>query len=143
MMQRSVGEFLSRDAPLRVGPDASVREAARLMVEHECGSVLVMEGERLLGIFTDRNALRQVIAADVDPATPIRNVMTRDPDTIDVRAPLADALRMMDRFHYWHLPVTRGAAVIGVVALRDLPFGNAAGVQDELDRRHDISERMW
>lgn len=143
MTERTVGQSLSRSEILRIGPEASVGEAARLMTEHACGCVLVMADDRLLGIFTERDALRQVLAADRPPSTPVSEVMVAGPDTVDAAAPVAEALRMMDEFHYWHLPVMKDGAVIGVVSLRDLPFGAAAGIAGELEQRHDLAERMW
>lgn len=143
MTGQAIGEALTGRELVRIGPEATVREAARLMTEQACGSVLVMEGERLLGIFTERDALQSVLAAGREPTTPITEVMVRDPDTINADSPVADALRMMDEFHYWHLPVVRDGKVIGVVSLRDLPFGTGAGIQDELDQRHGLAERIW
>ncbi|HMR30284.1 MAG TPA: CBS domain-containing protein [Geminicoccaceae bacterium] len=143
MTERTVGQSLSRSEILRIGPEASVGEAARLMTEHACGCVLVMADDRLLGIFTERDALRQVLAADRPPSTPVSEVMVADPDTVDAATPVAEALRMMDEFHYWHLPVLKDGAVIGVVSLRDLPFGAAAGIAGELEQRHELAERMW
>lgn len=143
MTERTVGDSVSRSEILRIGPEASVRDAARLMAEHACGCVLVMNGDRLLGIFTERDALRQVLALDRAPTTPVSEVMVADPDTVDAATPVTEALRMMDEFHYWHLPVVRDGAVIGVVSIRDLPFGAAAGIADELEQRHELAERMW
>ena len=105
--------------------------------------MLVVEGERLVGIFTERDALWRVAAAPLDPATtPVSAVMTRDPDTLPAEAPVADALRLMDECGFWHLPVTSGGEVVGVVSIRDLPIGTGIGLQDELERRHDLAERM-
>jgi CBS domain-containing protein len=143
MEERTVGDMISRSAPLSVGPSTTVRDAARLMHEHKCGSVLVMEEGRLVGIFTERDALWRVAAAPLDPATtPVAAVMTRDPDTLPADAPVADALRLMDECGFWHVPVTREGEVVGVVSIRDLPIGGGIGLQDELDRRHDLAERM-
>ncbi len=141
-MKRTVGEALSRSEVLRIAPDTNVLDAAKLMTEHACGSVLVMAGDRLIGIFTERDALRRVLAAGLEPTTPVSEVMVAGPDTIDAAAPLAEALRMMDEFHYWHLPVLRDGAVVGVISLRDLPFGAAAGIADELEQRHELIERL-
>ena len=49
----------------------------------------------------------------------------------------------MDEFYYWHLPVIEDGKVIGVVSIRDLPFGAAGGIEDEIERRHQLAERMW
>lgn len=143
MEQRTIGDMIQRTSPLTIASNATVRDAARLMAEHKCGSILIMQEGKLAGIFTERDALWRVAAGPLDPATtPVSAVMTREPDTIAAEAPVAEALRRMDELGYWHLPVTRDGEVIGVVSLRDLPFGQAAGIQDELDRRHDLAERM-
>jgi CBS domain-containing protein len=144
MDRRTVGEAMSRPEALCVKPDASVREVARLMAEHKCGSVLVMEGSALVGIFTERDGLWRVLAEGLDAAkTPVSAAMTREPQTIDAEEPAAEALRRMDELHCWHLPVLRDGKVIGVVALRDLPFGSGLGVQNEIERRHELAERIW
>ena len=143
MADTKVAEVMARDAALRIAPDTPVRAAAARMAEHRCGSILVMSGDRLVGIFTERDALFRVVAGGLDPSTTrVADVMTRDPDTIEADAPVADALRKMDQFSYWHLPVTRDGAVVGVVSIRDLPFGGGIGLQDELDTRHRLAERM-
>ena len=142
-MSRTVGELIGRDKPLQTGPRTPVGEVARLMSEGRCGSMLIMEGERLLGIFTERDAIRRVLAADKAADTPVEQVMTREPDTIDAAASPADAIRKMDEFYYWHLPVIEAGKVIGVVSIRDLPFGAAGGIADEIEQRHELAERMW
>jgi CBS domain-containing protein len=143
MNEPTIGELIHRASPLTIAPAAMVRDAARLMAEHKCGSILVMQDGRLVGIFTERDALWRVAAGPLDPATtPVSAVMTREPDTIAAEAPVAEALRRMDELGYWHLPVTRGGEVIGVVSIRDLPFGRIAGIEDELERRRDLAERM-
>ena len=144
MDQRTVGEAIRRPDPLRVTPETSVRDVAKLMCEHKCGSILVMEDERLLGIFTERDGLWRVLAEGLDPETTnVAAAMTAEPETIAADAPVAEALRRMDQLYCWHLPVERGGQIVGVVALRDLPFGAAAGTQEEIDRRHELAERLW
>lgn len=143
MEQRTIGQMIRRSAPLTIAPNAMVRDAARLMAEHKCGCILVVQDGRLTGIFTERDALWRVAAGPLDPAvTPVSAVMTREPDTIEAEAPVEEALRRMDELGYWHLPVMRTGVLLGVVSLRDLPFGTGLGLQDELDRRHDLAERM-
>src|SRR4051794_9448123 len=113
---RTVGEAMARPQPLCVPPATPVREVARLMAEHKCGSVLVMEADALVGIFTERDGLWRVLAEALDPeATPVSAAMTRDPQTIDADEPVAEALRRMDELYCWHLPVVREGQVIGVV----------------------------
>lgn len=142
-MKRTVGELIGRDRALRTGPATTVGEVARLMTESCCGSILVMDGEALLGIFTERDALRRVLADGRPPETPVEQVMTPQPDTIDVGASAAEAIRRMDEFYYWHLPVLDCGKVVGVLSIRDLPFGAAGGIEDEIEQRHVLTERLW
>ena len=67
MRHRTVREIMSCVEVCQQPPEASVRDACRLMAEHRCGSVLVVEGGRLIGIFTERDALERVFACGRDP----------------------------------------------------------------------------
>ncbi len=97
-----------------------VRDAARLMKHRKVGSVLVMDGDMLEGIFTERDMVYRVIADGLDPdMTPLSQVMTADPDTIDARATALEALRMMNERGYRHLPVVEEGRVVGIVSRRD------------------------
>ncbi|HEY6876631.1 MAG TPA: CBS domain-containing protein [Polyangiales bacterium] len=94
---------------LAVEPDTPVRDAIGLMNDHHRGAVLVVARQRLCGIFTERDVVRRVFARGVDLArTPLHEVMTRDPDTLEPSATLAQALRTMVRARYRHLPVVDG-----------------------------------
>ncbi len=144
MPERPVREILGRDTLVAGPPEMSVREAARRMAEQVCGSILVLEGDRLLGIFTERDLLVRVIAAGRDPdRTALAEVMTRAPDTIEAEAPVAEAIRRMDEFCYKHLPVVEGGRVIGVIAVEDIPIAELVGMREELEERHQLAERMW
>ncbi len=144
MPERPVREILARDTLVAGPPETTVREAARRMAEHVCGSILVLEGERLVGIFTERDLLVRVIAAGRDPdRTSLAEVMTRAPDTIEAEAPVAEAIRRMDEFGYKHLPVTESGRVIGVIAVEDIPIAELVGMCEELEERHQLAERMW
>jgi len=116
----TVSSILGRSV-VSVKPDATVGEAAKLMRDHRVGSVLVMEGERLVGIVTERDMAYRVLAEGRGPETPVREVMTSDVVTIRDSATLAEAARLMLGLGIRHLPVVdnRGK-VIGVVSLRDL-----------------------
>ncbi len=103
-------------------PDATVRDAAKRMAEQGCGSILVTEDERLLGIFTERNLLVRVVAAGLDlTTTRLRDAMTADPETIDAEEPVEEAVRRMDEGSFRHLVVVSGEHVLGVVSTRDIP----------------------
>ena len=144
MPERPVREILSRDTLVAGPPEMTVRDAARRMAEHVCGSILVLDGETLVGIFTERDLLVRVIAAGRDPdGTRVAEVMTRSPDTIAAGAPVKEAIRRMDEFGYKHLPVMEGDRVVGVIAVEDIPIGELVGMSEELEERHRLAERMW
>lgn len=116
--------------------DAGVREAARIMAERRIAAVLVTEGHRLVGIFTERDLTTRVVAAGRDPdATRLSEVMTADPDTLGPDAPAAEALALMERHRYRHLPVVRDDEVVGIVSIRDLFAVVRAHLEDEIKDR--------
>jgi CBS domain-containing protein len=145
MPTRPIREMLERDRRVvRAGPESTVHAAARLMAENSCGSILVMEGERLLGIFTERDLLTRVAATEKSlERTHLREVMTRNPDTVRADEPVKEAIRKMDEFSYRYLPVLEDGRVIGVISTRHLPFGAVLAMQWELDERHAVAERLW
>jgi CBS domain-containing protein len=97
-----------------------VRDAARLMKHRKVGSVLVMNGDELEGIFTERDMVYRVIADGLDPdMTLLSKVMTANPDTVDAGATALDALRLMNERGYRHLPVMDAGRVVGIVSRRD------------------------
>ncbi len=123
MSTRPVREIIKRDEPLCATADDTVRTAATRMAEHVCSSILICDGGKLLGIFTERDLLARVVAAGLDPdKTTLAEVMTADPDTIEGSEPAIEAIRRMDEFGYRHLPVMDGDRLLGVISLRDLPF---------------------
>lgn len=103
-----------------VPPTATVAEAAETMVKGRVGSAVVVDGPWLLGIFTERDALR-VAAAGADPTTTsVKDWMTKDPMTTGPDADSADAAAIMATEGFRHLPVVEGDSVVGVVSLRDV-----------------------
>jgi len=143
MPRRTVREMIERDRLVGAGPEMTVREAAGLMAEGRCGSVLVLEEGRLLGIFTERDLLNRVVGAGRDPGrTHLAEVMTGDPDTIGADEPVIEAIRKMDEFSYRYLPVLDGGRVIGVISTRHLPFSEVVAMAGELEQRHRLAERM-
>ena len=144
MRHLSVREIMTDGAICQAPPGTSVREACRLMAEHQCGSVLVTERGRLLGIFTQGDLVRRVLAPGRDPnLTLLVEVMTAEPDTIRPREGVDEAIRRMDEFGYRHLPVVETGAVVGVVALRDCSIEDLAAMHAELETRRVVAERAW
>lgn len=108
-----------------VDPDVTVAEAATVMGSRGIGSALVMRGERLEGIFTERDIVR-ALGEHFDAAGHlVHNWMTPDPITVNSSASVPEALDLMLSKGFRHLPVMEGDRLVGMVSLRDL--GRYAG----------------
>jgi CBS domain-containing protein len=102
-------------------PAATIRDACQRMRERRVGSVLVTDPEgKLLGIFTERDAVCRVLAeaSDAERVT-LAEVMTRDPATMPPRGTAMEALRLMQDGGFRHVPVVEGERVVGVVSSTD------------------------
>lgn len=111
---------LERPPLLSIGPGTSVKAAVDMMNGQQRGAVLVVHGEQLVGIFTERDVLRRVVPRGLAlDKTPVSEVMTSSPDVLSEEATLAQALRTMARSRYRHLPVIdeRGRPV-AIVSMR-------------------------
>ena len=113
-----IGNHMSRDL-LTVGADERIAAAARRMVDRGVGAVLVMDGERLAGILTERDVLRAVAEGRAEDAT-VGERMTRQPETVEASESTGHAASLMIHGGFRHLPVTEGDAVVGIVSIRDL-----------------------
>jgi len=101
--------------------DATIREAMSLMAERKIGAVLLEREGQAVGIFTERDVLRRVVLGAVDPERPIREVMTRDPDTLGADDGIAFALDKMIGGGYRHVPVVDAAGrAVAVLSLREV-----------------------
>lgn len=113
----NVGDRMSRSV-LAVEPATSLRDAARRMCDRRVGSVLVLDGERMLGIVTERDVL--VAFADGRFEASVDEVMTRDPETAEPDESLDQARLVMLHGGFRHLPVVENRSVVGVLSIRDL-----------------------
>jgi CBS domain-containing protein len=122
----TVGDIMTTGL-FAIEPRTTVAEAATVMGERRIGSALVMDGDRLLGIFTERDIVR-ALGEHFDAAGhPVSDWMTAEPLTVEPSTPVDDALRMMLERNFRHLPVIEGDRVAGIVSMRDL---TAAGVSE-------------
>jgi CBS domain-containing protein len=115
-------------------------EAARRMRDRRVGAVLVTEGDdRLVGIFTGRDAVSRVLADGRAPGkTTLAEVMTPNPDTMAPKCTAIEALRLMQDARCRHLPVVDQGRVIGIVSR-----GDFLGIeQDRLDEETGLWERI-
>ncbi len=113
-----VGE-LTAGTPAGCSPEATIGDAAELMVELDIGSLAVYKGQDLVGIVTERDIVRAV-AGGIATNTPVADVMTPDPDTVDPDVEVVDAAAWMLAVGYRHLPVTDEGKLIGLVSMKDL-----------------------
>jgi CBS domain-containing protein len=109
---------MSRDL-LTVDSTLPLAEVAQKMVAREVGAVLVLEGERLAGILTERDVLRAV-ARGIRADAVVRDWMTTDPETIEPDETTQHAATLMMHGGFRHLPVVEGDHVVGILSIRDL-----------------------
>ena len=103
-----------------VGPSASIADAVQAMNDENVGAVLVMEGQKLLGIFTERDVLVRVVGAKRETATTlVSEVMTAAVHTIEPTSTVDDALRLMSDRRHRHLPVLEDGKIRGVISIGD------------------------
>ena len=103
-----------------VNPTTTVGEAVALMAQHRIGSTLVMEGPRLVGIFTERDTVRALSQSHDAPSHEVSSWMTAEPMTVTPDEPIEQALKTMLANNFRHLPVIEGDDVVGIVSIRDL-----------------------
>lgn len=104
-----------------VDPDATVLEALRLLEERNIGALLVMKGEALVGIFSERDyARRMVLQGRTSRDTRVREVMTEKVFVITPDTSSGECMVHMTDRHIRHLPVVEGARVVGVISIGDV-----------------------
>jgi CBS domain-containing protein len=120
MAIRSLRSMIAGQRPLIVAESLVVAEVATRMHEQRTGAALILDGSRLVGIFTERDALFRVLADARDPrTTSVSQVMTRDPQTIHPDKPFEDALRLMYEGRFRHVPVVEDGRPLGIVSVRE------------------------
>jgi CBS domain-containing protein len=103
-----------------VTPGQSVTEVAQTMVQARVGSAVVIDGPWLLGIFTERDALRAVASGSDLTTAAVKEWMTKDPVTVSADTDTEEAAAIMATHGFRHLPVMDGDTVVGVISLRDV-----------------------
>lgn len=145
-----MGELI-RQSPVTVSPDTPIVEAARKMSEYGISSLLVQEGDKLVGIMTDRDLRNRVVAEGKDASAPVSSIMTADPLTLEDSSPVLEGILAMASRKIHHLPLKRNHEVVGLVTTRDLmslhthhPLYLAAQVQrqDSVEGLIEICQRV-
>jgi CBS domain-containing protein len=125
-----------------VTPQTSIMDAVRRMNERQIGSVLVMEGKHLAGIFTERDVLTRVVPQRLDPTrTPVAEVMTRQPVVIPPTTTVQEAMMVVTDTRRRHLPVVKDGQVLGMVSSGDLTRWVVKDQQRTIDDLFDYVRR--
>jgi len=139
----SVLNAKERSHLVSVAPSAVVAEAARTMIEENIGAVLVMDGQMLVGIFTERDVLVRVVGAARDPATtPVSEVMTSPVGGVEPATTVEQALRYMSDRRHRHLPVQERGRVRGLVSIGDLTRWVIRSQQEQVDGALRVVKQM-
>ena len=109
------------------------------MKQENIGALLVLDSSRLIGIFTERDALFRVLAAGRDPGTTqLIDVMTAQPQTISPDEPFLHALRIMHECNFRHLPVVEFGRPLGMVSVRDALDDDLYALRVDLEQRQEM-----
>lgn len=104
-----------------IGPEATVFEALEMMAKHNIGALLVMTGDEIKGIVSERDCIRKVDVMGKNARdTRISDIMTSDVITVDANQPLEDCMSLMIDKNIRHLPVCEGKELLGVLSVRDV-----------------------
>lgn len=141
MRTRLVRELIRHKGVFVATADISVIEAARRMQDGNVGALMVVDEGRLVGIFTERDALFKVIATGLDSRkTTLASVMTAHPVTVTPEKSFGYALHLMHENGFRHVPVVENDRPVGMVSARDALVSELADFESELRIRDSIAE---
>src|SRR5215475_271762 len=126
-------QVIQRRHPLSASPEATVYEVASLMTAARVGAIPILEGERLIGIFTERDLMGRVVVPRRDPEqTRVADVMTREVVTATLEEHVDRCVEKMRETGCRHLPVLAAGRLIGMLSMRDLLRDGLEEQGDEL-----------
>ena len=116
-----ISEWMTTNV-VTIEKNKSVKQAAQLMDAHDIGTLVVMEGKKPIGIFTERDILRQIVAMDINPANvELGTFMTRQVITAPENADIAEISRTMTLHHVKRIPVVnKDSELVGIITSTDL-----------------------
>lgn len=139
MFSQRVKQVMERKKLLTAPPETTVSKAAKLMANKNVGAVMVVENERLVGIFTERDAVFRVMAQGLDAqTTKLAEVMTNEPQTVDPDKTFGFALLMMHENGFRHVPVIENGKPVGIVSSRNALDPEMEEFVSEAQRRKHI-----
>ena len=138
MFNQSIGSVLDPKKFLLAAPDTSVSKAAKMMVMRKVSAVMIAKGARLVGIFTERDAVRVIATGrDVD-ATVLSEVMTPDPKTVSPDETIGYAMLLMHENGVRHAPVVENGRPVGIVSARNALDPELEEFASDEQRRRNI-----
>ena len=140
MPNRRISNVIAGQSLVTATREMTVRAACRLLAEKRIGAMLIVESNKIVGIFTERDALNKVLATGVDPdTTTLAQVMVSNPMTIRSDKPLGFALAMMADGGFRHVPVVDdNGAPLGMVSARDALGQDMLELEKEMKRREEL-----
>jgi CBS domain-containing protein len=141
MFSQRIRNVMEHEHMLIASPESLVTDAARLLAGSKLGAVLVVQGDQLAGIFTERDAVCRVLAAGLDAnCTTLAHVMTPEPITVDPEGTFGHALRLMHQHGMRHVPVVEHGRPVGLVCARDALDPEMEEFACEAQRREGFSD---
>ena len=118
-----------------ITPNAAVLDAIRMMAERHVGALLVLQGDELSGIVSERDYARKVILLGRSSAdTPVRDIMSTPVLTVPPEATVEKCMQLMTEHRVRHLPVVEGRRVVGMVSIGDLVKAVIADQQQQIEQ---------
>lgn len=143
MYDQPIRHVMTKTPFLTAPPSTTIGVAAKLMAERNVGHVLVVEGDRLVGIFTERDAVYRVMAQGRDLATTtLADVMTPSPRTVRPEQPFGIAMALMHKYGFRRVPVVVDGKPVGLVAARNALDPDLEDFVPEARRRERYAEAV-
>jgi CBS domain-containing protein len=139
MFGQRIRDVLERKKLLTAPPKTTVSKAVKLMAKRKVGAVMVVERQRLIGIFTERDVIVRVMARDLDAKTTVlADVMTAAPKTVSPDKSFGYALLIMHENGFRHVPVVENGKLVGMVSARNALDPDLEEFTAESHRREQI-----
>ncbi len=124
-----------------IAPDKTVLDAATLMNQRHIGALVVMDGDKIAGMFTERDVLNRVVAKRLDPAqTLIRDVMTTKVAYCERAKTLESCRAIMTKHKIRHLPVVEDGKLIGMISSGDILARELKEQQETIQYLHEYMQ---